>query len=64
VLQKGEQAMWDFASREGGIDLVDLVHDLSQISICIACQGGMIPGVIHKQCASVEITYDVNAPKA
>ena len=62
--------MWDFARRGGSIDDVDLVHDLSQISICIACQGCMIPGVIHQECATwisrspLKITYDVNAPKA
>ena len=50
--QEGKQAMWDSARREGRIDDVDLVHELSQISICIACQGCMIPGVIHEERAS------------
>ena len=50
--QEGKQAMWDSARREGRIDDVDLVLELSQISICIACQGCMIPGVIHEERAS------------
>lgn len=41
--------MWDPAGRERRIDEVDLVHELLQISICIACQGCMIPGVIHEE---------------
>ena len=52
VLQEGEQVMWDFAWREGGVDLVDFLHDSSRVSICIAYQGCMVAGVIHKQCAS------------
>ncbi len=52
MLQEGEQAIWDFARREGNIDHVDLLFDLSQVGICIAWQGCMIPGVIHKECAS------------
>ena len=49
VSQEGKQATWDSARREGRIDDVDLVHELSQISICIACQRCMIPGVIHEK---------------